>query len=72
MMPNMTGMDLFRTLETRFPEHAQRTVFMTGGAFAQGAQEFLSATRRRMLEKPFSNEQLIEFVRGCLETVREH
>jgi len=72
MMPNMTGMDLFRTLETRFPEHAQRTVFMTGGAFAQGAQEFLSATRRRMLEKPFSNEQLVEFVRGCLETVREH
>jgi PAS domain S-box-containing protein len=71
MMPNMTGMDLFRTMQTRFPEHAQRTVFMTGGAFAQGAQEFLSSTRRRMLEKPFSNEQLLDFVRGCLETVRE-
>ncbi|MGC4094828.1 MAG: response regulator [Polyangiaceae bacterium] len=72
MMPNMTGMELFRTLQTRFPEHAQRTVFMTGGAFAQGAQEFLSATRRRMLEKPFSNEQLVDFVRSCLEHVREH
>lgn len=71
MMPNMTGMELFRTMEARFPEHALRTVFMTGGAFAQGTQEFLNATRRRMLEKPFSNEQLFEFLRTCLETVRE-
>lgn len=71
MMPNMTGMELFRTMEARFPECALRTVFMTGGAFAQGAQEFLSATRRRMLEKPFTNEQLFDFVRGCLDTARE-
>ncbi len=66
MMPGMTGMDLFRELERRFPQQAARTVFMTGGAFAQGAQDFLAAARRSLLEKPFSNEALFEFVRRNL------
>lgn len=66
MMPQMSGMDLFRALEQRFPRAALRTAFMTGGAFTLPAQEFIAAAGRRVLEKPFSNDELFAFVAACL------
>jgi PAS domain S-box-containing protein len=69
MMPNMTGMDLFRELEQRFPATAHRIAFMTGGAFTLSAQEFVSTPGRRVLEKPFTNDELFTFVSACLNAV---
>lgn len=58
MMPGATGMELFhRTAKTR-PHLSARFVFMTGGATSSAAQEFLARTRQRVLEKPFTPEQL--------------
>jgi PAS domain S-box-containing protein len=53
MMPEMTGMELHQRLHALDPELAQRTVFLTGGAFAPEAEEFVRATRNVVLEKPF-------------------
>lgn len=69
MMPGMTGMDLFEQMRAKYPEHGARTVFMTGGAFTPGAQKFLSSVRRRVLEKPFSNKELVEFVAQSLRSL---
>ncbi|HYO94631.1 MAG TPA: ATP-binding protein, partial [Polyangiaceae bacterium] len=69
MMPGMTGMEFYRELERRFPQQSARTVFMTGGAFTPGAQQFLSEVRRRLLEKPFSNSQLLSFIAASVHDV---
>jgi PAS domain S-box-containing protein len=66
MMPGMTGMDLFERMNRSFPSLAARTVFMTGGAFTPGAQKFLGSVQRRVLEKPFSNNELVDFVAQSL------
>ena len=54
LMPEMPGMALQRVLEERHPHLAERTVFMTGGAFTAEAQAFLDTLPGRALEKPFS------------------
>lgn len=55
MMPDMTGMDLQAVLERERPDLAQRTVFITGGAFTPRAQVFVEAMPERVLEKPFDS-----------------
>lgn len=67
MMPGMTGMDLFNALEARFPRSARRMAFMTGGAFTLPAQEFIGVAGRRVLEKPFTNDELFAFIAACLK-----
>jgi len=66
MMPHMTGMEFFGVLESRFPELALRTVFMTGGVFTPAAQRFLAVRSRRVLAKPFTNGELIAFITESL------
>src|SRR4029077_3553935 len=41
MMPDVSGMDVFRTLEAEGDRRVGRFVFMTGGAFTTRAREFL-------------------------------
>lgn len=58
MMPDMSGVDLYRALEHEAPELLPRTVFLTGGAFTQRAAEFLAAVPNPRLEKPFEIDDL--------------
>lgn len=58
MMPQTTGVELYRTLADIDPEQAARVVFMTGGAFTQTAREFLDTSSNRRIEKPFQVEGL--------------
>lgn len=53
MMPGMTGMELYRAVENEAPKVAARFVFMTGAAFSDDAREFVKATARPLLQKPF-------------------
>jgi len=63
MMPEMTGMDLHDALVRTAPAVAERTVFMTGGAFTGRAREFLAQTRHPTVEKPFDTDELLALIR---------
>jgi PAS domain S-box-containing protein len=58
MMPDMTGMALYERLLAEAPAHADRMVFLTGGAFTPEAAEFLERVPNARLEKPFTPAQL--------------
>src|SRR5690606_24940533 len=48
------------------PGHAERMVFLTGGAFTEAARTFLDTTRLPWLEKPFEPETLRTRLRALL------
>jgi len=53
MMPGMSGMDLYDELAGRYPQVAERMVFITGGAFTPDGIAFLERVPNQRLEKPF-------------------
>jgi PAS domain S-box-containing protein len=67
MMPQMSGMELYRRLREQRRGIERRIVFMTGGAFTTRAAEFLASVDNRRIEKPFSLglvERLVRDVSG--------
>lgn len=58
MMPIMTGMELHAALLEHSPAQAQRMMFMTGGAFTDSAQEFVSRSDIAHIVKPFALEDI--------------
>ncbi len=62
MMPQMTGMELFAEMQAKFPELAEKIIFLTGGAFTASAREFLASTTTRHLEKPFDLQALRKLI----------
>lgn len=56
MMPEMTGIEFERRLRELAPALAERTVFLTGGAFTEEAHRFLEG--RQVLPKPFGVDEL--------------
>ncbi len=66
MMPDMTGMDLYRELLRVAPGQASKMIFLTGGAFTPAARLFLSETPQEQLEKPFDYVTLREIVQRHL------
>ena len=70
MMPEITGMDVQAVLERDVPELASRTVFMTGGAFTERAQQFLDRFEGRILEKPFRMADVQRVVCSMLDIGR--
>jgi CheY-like chemotaxis protein len=53
IMPEMTGMDVYRAALQRATPVNDRIVFMTGGAFTQRARDFLQSVPNLRIEKPF-------------------
>jgi len=66
MMPEMSGIELYNELLRIRPKCAERMIFLTGGAFTQGARKFLDSVPNSRLEKPFDPDRLREFVRERL------
>ncbi len=62
MMPDLTGMDLYEVISSKYPELLERMVFMTAGGFTPRAIAFVDQHGPRCIEKPFSPET----VRACL------
>ncbi|MFH1807535.1 MAG: ATP-binding protein, partial [Pseudomonadota bacterium] len=67
MMPEVTGVDVFRHVQQQHPELVPRFVFMTGGIFTPTTREFLMLNPRPTLEKPFEPRVLRELVAEILE-----
>jgi PAS domain S-box-containing protein len=62
MMPDLTGMDVHQALLGKRSPLAEQMVFMTGGAFTDGARAFLDAVPNQRLDKPFTAEQIRAYV----------
>ena len=69
MMPEVSGMEVYREVTAKLPESASRFVFMTGGAFTPDAREFLETASVVCLEKPFELRQIRELVVDRAEPV---
>jgi two-component system NtrC family sensor kinase len=52
-MPDLDGRALYREVEQRWPDQAERVVFVTGDTLTAGLREFIKKTGRPVLEKPF-------------------
>jgi CheY-like chemotaxis protein len=63
MMPDMTGMDLYREVLRVAPQMASRMVFLSGGVYTQRARAFVEGLPNRCLEKPPDPAKLREIVR---------
>ncbi|MEO7093046.1 MAG: ATP-binding protein, partial [Polyangiales bacterium] len=70
MMPDVSGIDLFRTLEAAGDRRVGRFVFMTGGAFTARAREFLDGVPAPTIDKPFDLDRVRELIRGRVRAVR--
>jgi CheY-like chemotaxis protein len=70
MMPDISGMDLHAWLEERNPELAQKTVFVTGGAFTPVAKQFLQRVKNLRLEKPLDPKDLNALIADLLYRVK--
>jgi CheY-like chemotaxis protein len=66
MMPEITGMDLYAEVASRYPGLERRFVFMTGGAFTAGASRFLAIVQNPRLQKPFALGALKEAIAGAV------
>lgn len=62
MMPKMTGMEVFETLEQRYAELASRVVIVTGGAISDQARDFLTNVDLPVLFKPVDRDDLWSFI----------
>ncbi len=66
MMPEMTGMDLYRELMIVAPDQAGKMLFLTGGAFTASARAFLTEPPKEYIEKPFEIANLRAIVQRYL------
>jgi PAS domain S-box-containing protein len=65
ILPELSGLDLYRELEQRRPAVLDKLVFMTGGEFSRQGPRLPNGARVRRLEKPFSIKTLRELVRDA-------
>ena len=63
MMPNVTGMDLYREMLRVAPQMANRIVFMSGGVYTARARAFVEALPNRCIEKPPEPAKLRSLIR---------
>ena len=68
MMPVMTGMDFFGVLEAERPDLAERTLFLTGGAFTDPTRDFLARIPNLCLEKPIDSQRLLATIAERITT----
>ena len=58
MMPEMSGVEVYRLIGLRHPGQEHKLVFMTGGAFAEPAAHFIESVENPKLKKPFTGSSL--------------
>ena len=64
--PVMDGKQLYRYIEKRYPQLADRVIFTTGDVIGEDTQSFLERTGRPFLLKPLSPDELRALVRENL------
>jgi PAS domain S-box-containing protein len=72
MMADVTGMELHAWLVTNDPALAERTVFITGGAFTERSAKYLAGVGNPRIEKPFAEDTLKRVVSGVMVAGASH
>lgn len=67
LMPDCTGIHIYRALEKTRPELCRRMIFLTGGRMIPAIDTFAKETGCAMLEKPFTLDELEESIRKVTE-----
>jgi len=62
MMPVTTGVEFHQRLLSLDRQQAERTIFITGGAFTDASRKFLETTANDRLEKPFDQHKLRQII----------
>ena len=62
MMPVTTGVEFHQRLLALDRKQAERTIFITGGAFTDASRKFLETTANDRLEKPFDQQKLRQII----------
>ena len=57
-MPELSGIDLHARLSASLPDHADRMIFVSGGAVTPEAQSFVSTVKNKVLDKPVPPDTL--------------
>jgi CheY-like chemotaxis protein len=70
LMPEMSGMELYRRIQETDPEVARVFVFVTGSITQKEVQAFLSGVENQVIEKPFDFGELRRAVEGCVSRRR--
>jgi two-component system, cell cycle sensor histidine kinase and response regulator CckA len=69
MMPDVSGIDLFKRVGERWPQLTARMAFMTGAGFTPRVVEFLASVPNPRLTKPVQADLLLELVQTMLHDV---
>lgn len=67
-LPDLSGIDIYRTIFERRPELIKRFVIMTGGAVSSASRDFLDNYSGPLLNKPFTITQVENLVHSLLDT----
>ena len=73
-MADLDGRDLYREIVRRWPQWAERCVFVTGDSLAPGLREFMRESRRPVIDKPFlpaEVRRVIAEVMACRKAARD-
>jgi CheY-like chemotaxis protein len=62
VMPDLTGMELYRRARDSYPELEGRFVFVTGGSAQDDVRTFLRTVGNQVMEKPFDVGALQELI----------
>ncbi|MFQ5829774.1 MAG: response regulator [Candidatus Methylomirabilia bacterium] len=63
-LPGIDGLAFYQEVVARHPALRRRFLLMTGGLVTEAVQDFLAAEEGKLLQKPFSREQLLDSLRG--------
>ena len=66
VMPMVSGIDVYRSVEQTYPELAKRFIFLSGGAYTPSARAFLEASGARCLDKPVEVPTLVAIISEAL------
>lgn len=68
-MPEMDGKQLYRAIEEKHPDMVGRIIFTTGDTLSIETRHFLEETKRVLLPKPFTPDELKTAVKEALGRV---
>jgi two-component system, NtrC family, response regulator GlrR len=66
-MPGLDGLSLYEHIRECRPELASRFVFITGGRVDAAVADTIGDGGARLVQKPFSSEELLDAVNGAAE-----